>query len=62
MLEQVSDDIVLCFKDIMVGTRHNPGSSRSSDEEIRRMIHEEVAAAIRTEIPESFGFIKTTLI
>ena len=46
----------------MVGTRHNPESSGVSDEEIRRIIHEEVAAAIRAEIPEMFGSIKTTLI
>ena len=48
-----------------MGTRHNPGgsgTSGTSDEEIRRMIHEEVAAAIRAEIPEMFGSIKTTLI
>ena len=62
MLERVSDNFVLCFTDIMVGTRHNPGGSRSSDEKIRRMIHEEVAATIRTEILEMFGSIKTTLI
>ena len=60
MLEPVSDNFVLCFRDIMVGTRHNPRGSRSSDEEIRRMIHEEVATAIRAEIPEIFGSIKTT--
>ena len=46
----------------MVGTRHTPESSGVSDEEIRRLIHEEVAAAIRAEIPEMFGDIKTTLI
>ena len=33
-----------------------------SDEELRQMIHDEVAAAIRAEIPEMFGSIKTTLI
>ena len=46
----------------MVGTRHTPESSGVSDEEIRRLIHEEVVAAIRAEIPEMFGDIKTTLI
>ena len=46
----------------MVGTRHNPKSSGTSDEEIHRIIHEEVAAAIREAIPEMFGSIKTTLI
>ena len=46
----------------MVRTRHTPESSGTSDEEIRRIIHEEVAAAIRAEIPEMFGSIKTTLI
>ena len=46
----------------MVGTRHTTGSSGVSEEEIRRLIHEEVAAAIRAEIPEMFGDIKTTLI
>ena len=46
----------------MVRTRHAPESSETSDEEIRRIIHEEVAAAIRAEIPEMFGSIKTTLI
>ena len=46
----------------MVGTRHTPESSGISDKEIRRLIHEEVVAAIRAEIPEMFGEIKTTLI
>ena len=46
----------------MVRTRHAPESSGISDEEIRRIIHEEVAAVIRAEIPEMFGSIKTTLI
>ena len=48
----------------MVGTRHRPGTSEGgvSDEELRQMIHDEVAAAIRAEIPEMFGSIKTTLI
>lgn len=46
----------------MVGTRHITGTSGTSDKEIRRIIQEEVAAAIREEIPEMFGSIKTTLI
>ncbi|XP_023771156.1 ras-related protein SEC4-like, partial [Lactuca sativa] len=46
----------------MVGTRHSPGSSGTSDDEICRMIHEEVATAIREAIPELFGSVKTTLI
>ena len=46
----------------MVGTRHTPESNGVSDEEIRRLIHEEVAAVIRDEIPEMFGDIKTMLI
>ena len=46
----------------MGGTRHNHGSSGSSDDEIHRMIHEEVVAVIRVEILEMFGSIKTTLI
>ena len=46
----------------MVGTRHRPEASGVSDEELRQMIHDEVAAAIRAEIPEMFGSIKTTLI
>jgi len=46
----------------MVGTCHNPEGSRTSDDKIRRMIHEEVAAAIRAEIPKMVGSIKTTLI
>ena len=33
-----------------------------SDEELRQMIHDEVADAIRNEILEMFGSIKTTLI
>ena len=47
-----------------MGTRHRPGTSGGgvSDEELRQMIHDEVAAAIRAEIPEMFGSIKTTLI
>ena len=46
----------------MVGTRHTPETSGVSDKEIRRMIHEEVVAASRAEIPEMCGDIKTTLI
>ena len=46
----------------MVRTRLMPKSSGASDKEIRRIIHEEVAAAIRAEIPEMFESIKTTLI
>ena len=46
----------------MVGTRQTSGTSDTRDEEIRRIIQEEVAAAIRAEIPEMFGSIKTTLI
>ena len=46
----------------MIGTRHTPESSGVSDEVIRQLIHEEVAAAIRAEIPDMFGDIKTTLI
>ena len=46
----------------MVGTRHTPESSGVSDYEIRRMIHDEVAATIREAILEMFGSIKTTLI
>ena len=53
---------VLCFRDIMVGTRHNPESSGTGDEEIRNIIHDEVVAAIRDAIPEMFRSIKTTLI
>ena len=46
----------------MVRTRLMPESSGTSEEEIRRIIQEEVAAAIRAEIAEMFGSIKTTLI
>ncbi|CAH1443351.1 unnamed protein product [Lactuca virosa] len=46
----------------MVGTRHRPETSGVSDEELRQMIRDEVAAAIRAEIPKMFGSIKTTLI
>ena len=46
----------------MVATRHNPESSSVSDKEIRRIIHEEVAANIMEAIPEMFRSIKTTLI
>ena len=45
----------------MVGTRHTPASSGVSDDEIRRMIHDEVAAAKREAIPDMFGSIKTNL-
>ena len=62
MPERFYDDFVLCFRDIMVGTRHTLESSGISDDEIHRMIHDEVAAAIREAIPEMFGSIKTTLI
>ena len=61
ILDGVSDSFMLYFRDIMVGPRHRPSTSSVSDEEIRQMIHEEVAAAIRAEIPEMFGSIKTTL-
>ena len=53
------------FRDNMVVTRRHDrdsGTSGTSDEEIRRIIQEEVAAAIRAEIPKMFGSIKTTLI
>ena len=53
---------LLCFRDIMVGTHHNPEGGSANDEEIRRIIHEEVAATIREAIPEMFGPIKTTQI
>ena len=56
---------MLCFRDITVVTHHSAGGSGTSgrsDEEIRRMIHEEVVAAIREAISEMFGSIKTTLI
>ena len=53
---------MLYFRDIMVVTHHRPETNDVSDEELRQMIHDEVAAAIRAEIPEMFGFIKTTLI
>ena len=62
ILDRVSNYFVLCFKDIMVGTRHNPESNGVSDDEIHRMIHDEVAAAIQEAILEMFGSIKTTLI
>ena len=45
----------------MVRPRHGASTSGVSDEDIRQMIHEEVAAAIWAEIPEMFGSIKTTL-
>ena len=53
---------ILYFRDIMVGTHHRPEASGVSDEELRQMIHNEVATAIRAEISEMFGSIKTTLI
>ena len=46
----------------MVITRNNPGGSGTNDEEIRMIIVEEVAIAIREAIPEKLGSIKTTLI
>ncbi|KAL7584909.1 uncharacterized protein LOC128127083 [Lactuca sativa] len=52
---------MLYFRDIMVRPRHGASTSGVSDEAIRQMIQEEVAAAIRAEIPEMFGSIKTTL-
>ena len=57
-----SESLISCVA--MVGTHHRPGNSGGgvSDEELRQMIHDEVAAAIRAEIPEMFGSIKTTLI
>ena len=61
-IKLVSDDFLFAFIDIMVITRNNPGRSDTSDEEIRRIIHEEVATTIREDIPEMFGSIKTTLI
>ena len=45
----------------MVGTRHRPETSDVSDEELREMIYDEVAAAIQAKILE-IGSIKTTLI
>ena len=53
---------MLYFRDIMVRPRHGASSSGVSDEEIRQMIHDEVAAAIRAGIPEMFGSIKTMLL
>ena len=53
---------MLCFRDIVVLTRHNPGSSGTSDEGIRMIIVEEVVAGIREAILEMLGSIKTTLI
>ena len=46
----------------MVGTRHSPETSGVSDDEIRQMIHDEVATTIREAILEMFGSIKSTLI
>ena len=52
----------LCFRKTMVITRNNPRGGGTSDEEIRRIIAEEVTATIREAIPEMFRSIKTTLI
>ena len=46
----------------MVIAHNNPRGSGTSDEEICKIIAEEVASAIREVIPEMFGSIKTTLI
>ena len=62
MLERVFDIFMLYFRDIMVGTRHRLETIDVSDEELHHMIHDEVVAAIRAEIPKIFGSIKTTLI
>ena len=62
MLERVYDDFVLCFRDIIVGTRHNLESSVTGDEDIYMMIHDEVTATIREVIPKMFESIKTTQI
>ena len=62
MLEQVSNIFMLYLRDIMVGTRHKPEASGVGDEEFCQMIHDEVAAEFRAEIPEMFGSIKTTLL
>ena len=62
ILGRISDSFMLYFRDIMVRPRHGASTSGVSDEDIRQMIHEEVAAAIRAEIPEMFGSIKTTLL
>ena len=53
---------MLSFRDITAGTRHNLGSSGTSDEKIHKIIHEVVAATIREAIPEMFRSIKTMLI
>ena len=45
-----------------MGTHHNPEISGTSDDEIRRMIRDEVVATIREVIYEMFGSIETTLI
>ena len=61
MWEYSNDSLIsfmLCFRDIMVSTRHTTESSRVNDKEIRRMIHDEVVTAIREAIPEMFGSIK----
>ena len=50
----------------MVVTRglgsNNPKRPSTNDDEIYRIVAEEVAATIREAIPEMFGSIKTTLI
>lgn len=46
----------------MVSARHTPESSKVSDDRIRRMIRDEVAATIREFIHKMFGSIVTTLI
>ena len=43
-------------------TRNNPGGGGTSDEEIHRIIAEELAADIREAIPDMFGYIKTSII
>ena len=50
MLKRVFDDFVLCFRDIMMGTCHNPENSGVSDDEICRMIYNEMATTIREAI------------
>ena len=46
----------------MVGTHHNPEGGSANDEEIRQIIHKEVAATNQEATPKMFGSIKTTLI
>ena len=53
---------VLCFRDIMVGTRHKPEGGSANDEEICQIIHEEVDTTIREAIPDIFESINTTMI